>query len=321
LARIGELPRIDKYSVAANVSVDPLETAVNLVRSFPDIVENLPTIAVTSTSGKNLKLGLGDKFTSVVVPHAIVTGAVGPYNLVDGDTLIVTTQPNGLETYVITSKYVFRTYMFSSMSSATAAEVARAINAQALYAEAMVSNNGAIQLAAGGLRGREFPNKITIVGGSAVSKLGFTIGQSDKNYGPGKKAYTRHHLAAELTAQIEVFAESDNVRTELSDLLYDFLSYVMADRKFQFYGRSIYDSNIQDETYQIILRDDQVSISGDQEMARPNDPKDKIYIARFSIPVIAIQYSDRVVVNQDGSVYTPQIAPDLIADDTLPEPN
>ena len=44
--RGGELPRIEKYQVSLDVDTDPLATAVNLIRSYPDIMEDLSLIHI-----------------------------------------------------------------------------------------------------------------------------------------------------------------------------------------------------------------------------------------------------------------------------------
>lgn len=323
--RTGELPRVDKYSVALDISVDPLESAVNLVRSYPDITEDLPLIAVLATTGQNLKLGLSNKFTSVTIPAAkVVSNNSGPYALTDGMTLIVTTQPDGVETNVKTSTYTFRSYMFTNISQATLDEVIYAINFQALYATAFRAQFGSMTtlgLRAGGVSGTSFPNKITVTGGTAMAALGFALNQADQNYGPGKQAYERFHIAANLTIGLEVVTESENVRTEITDLLYDFVTFVMADRMFQFYGRSTFDETVLDETYQIIIKDSEISLTGEQETPRLNDPRDKLYINRVNIPVTAIQYTDRIIVDQSGQVLTPAISVGLLSRDDLPEPS
>lgn len=323
--RIGELPRVDKYAVAMDTSVDPLETAVSLIRSYPDITEDLPLIAVLATTGKNLKLGLSDKYVSMTVPSAKVVGtALGPYTLTDGMDIELTTQPDGVDTNIVTSRYVFKSFMFTSIGAATLDEVVYAINFQSLYTTAYTAKSGVnnvLGIRAGGQSGTHFPNKITITGGTALAALGLTIGQTDQNYGTGKQAYERHHMAADLTVSFEVVAESENVRTEISDLLYDFISYIMADRKYQLYGRTVFDDTILDETYQIILKDSEIMFSGEQEVPRLNDPRDKLYINRISIPVTTIQYSDRVITSAAGDPVAPLINIGLISNYDLPEPN
>ena len=325
--RPGELPRIDKYQVALDVDTDPLATAVNLIRSYPDIMEDMPLLAVLAATGNNLKLSFSDKYVSTMVPAAEVRSTItnGVYALSGGQTLDIETHPSGRPEQVVHSSFKFPSFMFSNISSATLDEVIYVINFQALYCNAFKFKNPdgtySLGIRAGGPHGKEFPNKIKIVGGTSLSALGLTAGQEDQNYGPGKKVFTRHAISANMTVGIEVVTESENVRTELSDLLFDFLTFVMADRQFQFLGRSTFEDSVQDETYQIIIRDNEVSISGEQELPRPSDPKDKIYVNRINVPVTVIQYTDRYIVNASGQPTYPITGVTLVTNEDLPEPN
>lgn len=319
--RVGELVRIDKYAVSVDPSVDPLETAVSIVRSYPDIAENLPTIAILSAAGRNLKLDLGDKFISYVIPPAQILTAIGPFNIPVDSTLTVRTYPDDVGNHV-DSTYIFRNYMFSNIAAATSHEVAAAINAQALYVTASIAPDGSVRIAAGrSRRARNFPNSIEIIGGTALAALGLTAGDSNTNTGAPNVMYSRYYMAADLTITMEVLAESENIRTELSDLLYDFLSFNMADRKWQLYGRSTFDTSILDEWYQIILKDGEINFAGESDMPRPGDQRDKIYVNRITIPVTAILYTDRIVVGEDGQPMVPTAMPDLQFREDLPPAN
>lgn len=316
--RDGELPRISKFAVSVDPVTDPLETAVSVVRSYPDIAENLPTIAVLSATGKNLKLDLGDKFIDNVVIAAQVIGSTGPFALTDNMTITVRSYPLGPDEY-FDSTYTFRAYMFSNIAAATSVEVVQAINAQAEFVTAFLSPSGQVCMRAGrAYEALHFPNQITIISGTAVTPLGFTVNQTASNTGGSNIIYGRYHMAADLTVTLEVMAESENVRTELSDLLYDFMSYTLADRKWQFYGRSAFDSSVLDEYYQIIIRDNEITFAGESDIPRPNDQRDKIYVNRMTIPVTAILYSDRILVDRNGAPLVPQKRPDLQFREDLP---
>lgn len=321
--RLGELPRIDKYSAQGDVTLDPLETAVSIIRAYPDVTEDMPLIAVMATQGKNVKLSISDKNTSIFVPPARVVSSVttGVFALTDGMTLTFTTAPSGDAGTLKTSTFIFRTYMFANIGAATLSEVIEAMNFQALYAKATTTKVGSddvLSLTAGGKFGITYPNKITITGGTGATALGFTVAQEGQNYGLGAKAYERYHVAADLTVNLQVFAESENVRTEVSDLLYDFMSYAMNDRKFQFYGRSVFDDSIPDENYQIILKDNEIQFSGETDIARSGDQRDKIYINTITIPVLAIQYSDRIIVGQNNEALDLPLQPDVSINTDLP---
>lgn len=323
--RAGEFPRIDKYSVTSDINTDPLSTAVNLIRSYPDIEENLPLIAIMATTGRNVKMSISNNYTSMVVPTAkVISSATGPFTLTNDMTITLTSQPTGLASSLTTSSFRLPSYLFQNISVATLDEVISAINFQALYVHAYkekVAGVDMLAIRAGGSHGTQFPNKITMTGGTALTALGFTVSQTDQNYGTGKKAMYRHHICADITVSIEVVAESENVRTEITDLLYDFWAYALADRKYTLYGRSTFDPDVDGETYQIIVRDNEISLSGEQEAPRQGDEKDKLYINRLSIPVTAFQFSDRVATDADGTDTTPLIQITVEPRDDLPEPN
>jgi hypothetical protein len=214
--------------------------------------------------------------------------------------------------------------LFSDISNATLDEVVDAINLQALYVKAYkhkVGSNYYLGIQGGGPHGTQFPNKIEIVGGTALVEVGFTLNQTNQNYGSGKVAYHRHHIVLEATISIDIISESENVRTELTDLVHNFFGYVMSDRNWSFYGRSIYDQEVVGETYQIIIKDNEISVSGESEMPRQGDTKDKLYINRINIPCTAILYSDRLATNIDGTTTIPQLSVNIISDATIPEPN
>ena len=177
-ARIGELPRIDKYSVAVDVNIDPLSTAVNLIRSYPDIGEDLPLIAVMATTGKNMKLNIGGNLTSIVVPAAkVVSSVAAPYVLTDGMTIIVESYPTGLPASLTESTFRLPSYFFQNVTAATIDEDIIAINLQALYVTAYKETAGGVtRLAfkAGGPSATQFPNKITLTGGTALTAIEFT---------------------------------------------------------------------------------------------------------------------------------------------------
>jgi hypothetical protein len=97
-----------------------------------------------------------------------------------------------------------------------------------------------------------------------------------------------------MTVSLVVGTEGDTVRTELTDLLYEFFTMVLDDRQYTLWGRSL-NSDIPDEDYQIVIIDKDVALAGEQEVPRPDDPKRKIYINRLNIPILMMQYTDRTV--------------------------
>ena len=185
--RVSELPTIEKYNVPTD-STDPLETVVQVLRKNPGVLERLPHIMVMATQGRQLPMSIGTPLLAAVqdAPR-IVSTLAEPYNLaypgisppIDGQTLAIMTQPGMGSKPVKTSTYQFLASRFADITAATAAEVAEAINEQALYAQASVvpvgGGNG-VQLETGGPYGKAMPNQIEVLSTSApwvVAAFGF----------------------------------------------------------------------------------------------------------------------------------------------------
>jgi hypothetical protein len=113
-------------------------------------------------------------------------------------------------------------------------------------------------------------------------------------------------------------AEDYNVRTELTDLIWNFFTYQMNDRGYTFLGRSTFDPNIKNETYQIVLKPDP-SMSGEQEVPRPGDEKDKLYVNRINVSMTTMQYMDKAVVKPGTT--TPLYITDINLDESIPDKN
>ena len=98
---------------------------------------------------------------------AFIEGAAETYDLDDGDTLIIET--DGTE-----ETATFNTGDFSNIDAATAAEVATVISADTTGVGSDASGTIRITSPTAGTGG-----KVKIIGGTAVTKLGFTVGQLD----------------------------------------------------------------------------------------------------------------------------------------------
>jgi hypothetical protein len=95
----------------------------------------------------------------------------------------------------------------------------------------------------------------------------------------------------------------------------------MDERDYTLLGRSIFDPSIPNETYQVIIKPDP-SMAGEQEVPRPGDERDKIYVNRLNIPVTTIQYLDKAVI-VPGTINTPLYldADNIEPDDSIPPKN
>lgn len=170
-ARRSEIPTIEKYAIMAT-GLSPYETALEVVRKYPDTLTRLPHVAVLATSGQEIPLSVGPPLLGAVQePPRIVALRPGPYTLQDGDTLVVRTKPKGV---VQTSNLVFSAGRFLDIAGATAAEVAQAINEQALYVFARSVTIGGqeyLQIETGGPYGKGTPNEIEVLPASTANVL------------------------------------------------------------------------------------------------------------------------------------------------------
>ena len=310
--RISEVPTLEKYSAPQGRADndDPYETAINLIRTFPDLLQNLPLVAITSASANERKPSFTGNFVSHVQAPCRVTGqAAEPYlGLFPGgalETLTIETEDKLGNPRV--SSFSFSAGMFADPSSITVREFACAINNQSLYVEAHrierkltnVYEEPILQISVGGPRGHVRPNHITVLGGTAplLSALGLTIGQTDNSDNPERPAGNRYMIAADMSIGFDIGAESDNERTELTDLMWNFGALHFDKRQHTILGRGFFDERYPLENTQIIIKGS-MSSSGEADVPRPEgDVEDKIYVNRFTLPVTVLSYVDRLITD------------------------
>jgi hypothetical protein len=304
-----ETPTIEKYNLGFSEFESPIETWVKIIRQHPDTLEHMPLVAVTTSPGSNLKLGFNTQFVSAVqMPARVRATKTGPYALVDGDKIAFRTTPNNVPTV---STVLFKSQLFSNIGQATIEEVLAALKAQVLYVSADVpkytSPTDVLRVFAIGVLAQAYPNSITVLGPpystqNALDQLGFVAGQSDLS--TSRPPANRYQQAANLTIGIDIGAESENTRTEITDLLNNWLSLVMDERDFTFYGRTVFDDEFRQsdgssENYQVVMLD-RHSLAGESEVPRQGgsgEAKDLIYVNRISIPITILDYVDRSVVS------------------------
>jgi len=318
-SRRSEVPTIRKFDISTTASSH--ETAVQIIQKLPDLDENLPLVAILGANVRNMFMGIGGQFVnSVVVPSFISSSNTETYALQDQQTLkfrTITPQKTEKVTTII-----FRTSRFVDITLATAQEVVNEIVFQSLFATALVNSSDGVDLIYGGpLSGGSLGDIIIGDGngdaGTAAAVLGFTDGQSALFIDTIAK--NRYLQSSSVDIAIEVVAEDYNVRTELVDLVWTFFTFYMDERDYMFFGRSIFNASIPDETYQIIIKPD-LSISGESEVPRPGDEVDKLFVNRINIPVTTIQYTDRAVVTSGGAPLY-RDASTVSIEDTIPKPN
>lgn len=323
--RLAELPTIDKYSIGYGAGQDPLATAVAIFQDFPDVIESLPTIAVTNISLQHKPLSFGPPFIGhTQYPPRVVGANVEPFAITDGTVLRYRTQPRHDGVWV-ESAVRFRASAFMTPGAATAADIARVINGQALYAHARAVA-GAVHIETGGPLSAGTPNAIEILGTSDTSiltVLGFVGGQADDSDNPLRPPMNRYCHSADASVSVDVYAEDPNTRRELADLVYSFFTFWLERKYFEFLGRSVFDETIVDEHYQITLGSN-VRAGPPQSTQRPEDSKDLVHIQRIDVPCVVMMYLDRPVRvtygPETGNGWTIS-AEDLTQDDDLPDPS
>lgn len=318
--RLIEIPTIRKFDISFKSNERSHETAVKIIRKFPELNENLPLIAVLATTGRNLPMGIGGQYVHAVAPNTSITGITKErFVLTNGQTLRFTTITSQKEERYTT--IIFRASRFCNVRNATAQEVADEINFQALYARATVNSCGSIVLSYGGPADKNNTGDIVIGfdgdAGSAARTLGFTLGQ--KSEFNSTTPFNRYIQATSLDVAMEIVSEDDNIRTELTDLLWSFFTFYMDERDYMFLGRSIFDPSIPNETYQVIIKPDPV-IAGESEVPRPGDEMDKLYVNRINVSVTTMWYTDRAVLTSNNSPLYYD-ATSVVQDGTIPQKN
>jgi hypothetical protein len=263
-------------------------------------------------------MGLGGSYVGHVTDPVYVVGSIAEPFVLEADQTITyrTTTPQG---DVRDSTILLRGSRFVDIAQATADEVIQEINKQALYASGWVKSvgdNNLVAITFGGPGDPSSKGDIEITGGTAIAALGFTVGQ--KAQYKNSISYNRYIQSTSIDIAMEVVAEDYNTRTELMDLVWTFFTSTMNDRNYTFLGRSCFDPTIPNETYQVIIKPDP-SMSGEQEVPRPGDEKDKLFVNRINISVITAQYVDKAVLIPGTN--TPMYLSDVTIDDTIPQKN
>lgn len=322
-SRINEIPTIRKFDISLKPSESSHETAVKIIRKLPNIDENLPLVAILGATGRNLSMGIGGPYVTSVSPRVLVsTSLQEPFVLADKQTLkFRTITPDKQER---TTTIIFRDSRFADITQATAAEVIKEINFQSLFARGIVNSDGGVDLSYGGpgdggkVTGDIIVGDVSGDAGTAATGLGFIPGQT--------AIYTsvtpqnRYIKASYVDIGIEIVAEDDNVRTELTDLVESFFTFYVSERDYTFLGRSTFDNTIPNETYQVIIKPDP-SMAGESEVPRPGgDEKDKLYVNRLNVPVTTMLYTDRSVITSSGAPFY-RDSDDITFDPTIPQAN
>jgi hypothetical protein len=311
---------------------DPYETVVRILRQYPDLTQKMPFVGVAARGIRNNKMAFSGKFvdaikprpelvagTGVFSPTPAITPIVGSpaswldgnqpiapassqypagspiYGLVAGDYVEFTTIIDG----VTRVSHIVFTQDLLGIAPQTPRIVADIINCQALYVHAsvvFVNSVATLVIVPGGPLGGG-GNNYSIQRTAATANFDLFVNfptaaaVAPSNAFP---AVNRYLMSYFVDIGLTIMTEDENLRTELTDLMMDYYSFVMDDRHFTYYGRSFYGDQ-QGEAYQFIIKDNEINMGGEQEVPRQDDPTRKIYLTTIQIPVIANQYIDRAV--------------------------
>lgn len=297
------VPTIEKFSAGTGPS--NTESVVNVFLQRMDRLSKLPVIIITSATGGQNQLTLGSQFVdSVRAPARVIAPNLGPYALVDGDKLTFKTSPKkGADA---TSSLVFRAGLVANIGAVTAAEVQAIADATMLYVgveqRRFSDVVGQFRFIAGGKVGRVYPNFIEVLPPphstlNALNAFGFNVNELPKDDNSTRTALNRYQMAKNLTLNLDIGAEDENQRREITDLVDYFLQLDMDERGKVFYGRSVFDIDFPGENFQCILLD-KANITAEVEVPMTpssGEQKDMIYACRMSIPITIIDYIDREV--------------------------
>lgn len=153
------------------------------------------------------------------------------------------------------------------------------------------------------------------------SPAAWFIGLRDGPKNTSRPPKHRYAMSWDLTAQVDVFTQDENVRGELSDLVASFFSFFLEDRYFSFYGRTGFDGQtVTREHFQVVLQPPMHNTS-ESEIPRPNgDGTTKLYANTYSVPLTITQFLDREVYYPGTTTPFVFFGEDLVLDETLPVP-
>jgi|LSQX01.2.fsa_nt_gb hypothetical protein len=298
LTKIKEIPNIQKFSIGSSSNDVGLETVVRTIISYGDTLSRYPMIAVTSSTYKERRMGIGGNFSGNIQSSAsIVSKNKGPWDLTglpDDAFMTIETAPEGLglkrKSTIVLDKRLFNQENLTNLSSM---DIARVINkTQALYYNASYNSDDRFILSAGGVLAKNSDNAITILEGPLLDFFGFEPGDTISTRDlPVKQRYI---TAADMTINIDVIADDPNTRVALSDIVAAYFSYYIQDHYFQYFGRSYFDPDRDPpELYRIAYMH---NFSWSSETVTPRQGGEQfeyIYAVRGSFPIYIEDFIDK----------------------------
>jgi len=261
-AVVSEVPNIEKYEITENQ--ERFSSSVHIQRYFADLFEKLPLIAITTTGARQAFNQVGiQEFMNEYNP-VVISSLDAPYTLADQDDLVV--KINGVE-YTI----IFESIMFDDITDVSIKEFKDVVDQLLIFLRSY-DVEGKLAL-------RDvYSRPLEIVGGSAVTKLGFTSGQTPAN------TFIKYSLISEsMEAVVDIVTSDRNQRVEIMDLLSSLFGFYVFDR---YLGQWL-------EEEGFIFFTTNYSRRGESETFLDNAPVEKLYFDTLSIPVRAFVQIDR----------------------------
>jgi hypothetical protein len=301
--RLSIVPTIQKFSSSFAGGTD-VESVLKVYLQRPDRIERFPIVIITSATGAQNPVNIGTQYVDTVrTPAFIHAPALGPYSLQEGDTLAFKTYPQGPKKPPLVSYLRFSAGLVDNLAAVTVEEVLNIAGATFLYvavdSRKHTEPTGQLRFQAGGKFGVLYPNSIEIVPSlstlNALTAFGFT---NEKATNSDQSAALRYAISANITVNIDIGAEDENQRREITDLIEYFFQLDMDDRGKTFLGRSVFDIEFTPpELFQCILLDKANVVAEVEVPMNPGsgEQKDLIYAMRMSVPITIFDYIDRQV--------------------------
>ena len=138
--RTAELPTFQKYALGYGPGTNPYETFTTLVQEYPDVLERLPHVAVTSASGSNNRPGVGAPILGPTwYPPRVQSTTEGPYAFANPQRQVSTiTVDAAVFPFTYTATIQGRLVSYPSTASDTTATIAVGLTTAILDAARLV---------------------------------------------------------------------------------------------------------------------------------------------------------------------------------------
>jgi hypothetical protein len=271
LLKYREIPIIEKYEITTRKD-DQFSTAANIVMQLPDVFERLPLVAVTTVNGRRRPMNVGFPLARAKNHQTLLVSAnLAPYTtLVVGDNI----------RFSLNGKTVDVTFMENCFPSFASVSIASLADYFTQVAGSIRVKDSTGHMALVDFYGRD----LTVIDGTAVTKLGFTPGQGPDT----SKFYEVMELTEDLEVLVDVMASDRNQRVEIMDIIRSL------------FGMYVYENDLGQwftPMCQVIFNGE-YSERGESETPQEGAPYSKIYGDSISLPVTTMMYLERIKTDQ-----------------------